>query len=459
MFKENGAFTSPIFKKITLIILCVSLGGIILSGILINLALDNQFKQYLTRSYADQQKQIITELGELYIQNGGWPPEPVLIGYGRNMPLGYLLYVTDLNNRIVIVTRPGLMPSPRQPVLSISVTANRRKVGTAFFTINRVASLLNEQDRLFRATINRSILWMILLTGGIAFLTAFFFASRLSRPITEMNGIAKNMASGNLESRVVNLPRDEVGELGYNINQLAERLKQVEELRKKMTADVAHDLRTPLCTVRSYLEGMIDGVIPPSRENLDSLVEEILRLTALINDLQEVADADRTVRRLHIENFALVPFLEDSVKKLMPLYQEKGVSLALVKDGSKVTGDIQMSSDRKALTKILDNLLYNAYKFTSAGKRVFIGVEYRSKISGGNVVEISVTDEGVGIPAADLPFIFERFYRTDQSRNRESGGFGLGLTIVKELTEALGGRVTVTSEVGKGSRFTVELPG
>jgi two-component system phosphate regulon sensor histidine kinase PhoR len=177
----------------------------------------------------------------------------------------------------------------------------------------------------------------------------------------------------------------------------------------------------------------------------------------LVNDLQEITDADRTRGKFIIEEIKLGPFLEDLVKKLMPLYQEKGISL-----GITMSETINLYSDRKALTKILQNLLYNAYKFTPAGKKVFIGAEsIRARAHATNehdLVEIAVTDEGIGIAAADLSFIFERFYRTDQSRNRESGGFGLGLTIVKELTEALGGKVTVSSQEGKGSRFMVQLP-
>ena len=171
-----------------------------------------------------------------------------------------------------------------------------------------------------------------MITGIISLLVAYIFARKLAAPITEMNQLARNMTDGNLETRVNNLPQDELGELGVSINQLAEKLHQVEELRKKMTADVAHDLRTPFATVRSHLEGMIDSVIPPSKENLESLLEEIDRLTSLVNDLQAIAIVDSSIQSFRPELIALDLFLQDLFKKISPLYMNKGVHTSIGRD-------------------------------------------------------------------------------------------------------------------------------
>jgi two-component system, OmpR family, sensor histidine kinase BaeS len=436
---------SPILKKITLVILLISLGSILTSGMLINYALNRQFQSYLSQAELTRQEQSVKILADIYQANGGWRNFPL----GREFFAGSLRYVTDSTGQVVMITRRAAMDPDDQRLLNpLPIYVQGRKVGTAYFGRHPLQNFLTRQDELFHSTINRSIFLSILITGVISLLVAIIFARKLSAPITEMNQIAKNMTAGNLDTRIQNLPHDELGELGNSLNRLTKRLKHVEELRKKMTADVAHDLRTPLTTVRSHLEGMIDTVIPPSPENLESLLEEINRLSSLVEDLQAIAVTDAAVQQFKIEPVALDPFLKDVKKRITPLYQAKGVILGLEK-----FSPVTLQSDREALTKIFENLLSNAYKYTPAGKKVLIGVEPKE-----NTVSITVRDQGIGISETDLPFIFERFYRTDQSRSRESGGFGLGLTIVKELVEALGGTVNVTSQLGEGTVFKISFP-
>lgn len=425
----------------------ISLGSILVSGLIIQFSLNRQFLAYLEQTEFARQKQTVQILAEIYQENGGWFNLQSNLGFGRGVQWGTLRFVTDNHNKAVLTFRHGMMPE-NQPLTARPIYVNNEKVGTAFFGSNMLQNLLTNQNKLFRRTINRSIIWSILLTGIISLGVAVMFAKRLSTPIMAMNQVAKNMTEGNLDSRVQTLPPDELGELGHSLNQLAEKLQQVEELRKKMTADVAHDLRTPLATVRSHLEGMLDEVIPASKENLASLLEEANRLTLLIQDLQEIASADRTVYQFKKEPLDLNYLLHDLVKKITPLYQSKGVALKLIE-----FPEMLLYSDQVALEKVLYNLLTNAYKFTPAGKEVELTVELQ-----GSWILIIVSDQGIGISEQDLPFIFERFYRADPSRNRDSGGFGLGLTIVKELVSALGGSVTATSQPMVGSTFTLILP-
>lgn len=439
---------SPILKKITLVILAIALGSVLTSGLLINYALNRQFRNYLYLAQTAREQQVVKILAQIYQEIGGWENLPSRPDLGRGMFFGNLLYVTDPNNRLVLIVRRGRMPIPNGEIQSLPIKAGNKTVGTAYFRRTMAQNLLTSQDELFRQTINSSIFWSVIITGIIAVLIAYIFARRLSAPITAMSRVARNMTNGNLKTRAEDLPRDELGELGENLNQLAERLNQVEELRKKMTADVAHDLRTPLTTVRSHLEGMIDSVIPSSRENLESLLEEVNRLISLVNDLQAIVIVDTAAQQFKKEPLQIKLFLAEAARKMTPLFREKGVLLEI----NEVPA-VEISTDRDALAKILDNLLSNALKFTPAGKRVTI----TSGLSEDSL-EIRIADEGNGISEKDLPYIFERFYRTDQSRNRESDGFGLGLTIVKELMTALGGTVTVSSQPGKGSIFTLTLP-
>ncbi len=436
---------SPILQRLTLIILLISFGSILTSGFFIHLALNRQFQDYLTRTEMVRQQQVVKVLAGIYQELGGWDQMPSGMHFGRGMYLGNLRYVTDYQGQVVLVIRHGPNPKPQSSLRTVPIKVGNKVVGTAYFGKTMLQDLLSRQDELFRNTINSSIVWSIIITGLISLLVAFIFAKRISNPIREMNQIARNISSGNLETRVSILPDDEVGELGESINFLAERLKQVDELRKKMTADVAHDLRTPLTTVRSHLEGMIDKVLPASLENLESVLEEVKRLISLVNDLQSIAIADSSTSHYPKKPIDLKEFIADLIKKMHPLFDNKGVILE-VEDIPKVT----FNSNRELLAKIFDNLLSNALKFTSPGKRVSIKAENTV----GKLI-IWIKDEGIGIDKKDLPFIFERFYRTDQSRNRESGGFGLGLTIVKELVQALDGNIAVSSQPGIGTEFTV----
>lgn len=433
-----------------MVILVIALGGIILSGVIINVALNRGFQNYLAQIESARQKQAVTALTEFYQENHGWGDFPLPLNMRQNPFFGNLLYVTDQNGQVVFFPRRAdIMGLNQNSLITYPIMVNRIRVGTAYFSRSPLQSILSEQDEFFRRTINGSIFWSFLITGLISLVVAVIFAKRLSTPITAINQTAKSMTAGNLDVRVSNLPKDELGELGNSLNQLAARLKEVDTLRKDMTANVAHDLRTPLATVKSHLEGMIDTVIPPSTENLESLLEEIHRLIVLVEDLQAIASADANISQfIKKRPVELGSFLGDIVKKMTPLFQGKGVEL--IREG---VPELAINTDQNALTKIIVNLLSNAYKFTPSSKRVFLSAALIE-----SDILITVRDEGIGIAATDLPFIFERFYRTDQSRNRESGGFGLGLTIVKELVGALGGTIEATSTPGEGSAFTVRLP-
>lgn len=439
---------SPILKKLTLVLLAISLGSILISGFIINISLNYQFKSYLHQAEQLRQQQIVNSLSDLYREYGGWSNLPRNLNIGRAAFMGNLRYVTDQQGEVVILTRSGRAHQDDQTLTARPIHQNGTLIGTAYFGRNILQNILTAQDEMFRFTINRSIALTMILTGIISFLVAFIFARRLSAPIMEMSQISKDMTSGNLESRVHKLPKDELGELGVSLNQLAERLSTMEKLRKTMTADVAHDLRTPLATVRSHLEGMIDQVIPPAKENLESLLEEVNRLTSLIEGLQEIALSDKAIHNFQFEPIELSSFLRETVHRIETLFKAKNLILQFAEHNP-----CTIKSDREALSKILDNLLTNALKFTPTGKIVRLNLATSE-----DFVIIQVSDQGVGISDSDLPYIFERFYRTDRSRNRESGGFGLGLTIAKELTGALGGTISVESKLGEGSNFTIKLP-
>lgn len=228
---------------------------------------------------------------------------------------------------------------------------------------------------------------------------------------------------------------------------------KLEELRHQLTQDVAHELKTPLASARALVEGMSDGVIPADQANLLSLLDEIDRLNKLVGDLGELSRA-QAGRNLLVKvpgNPAAV--ISAVARRLRPAFDEKGITLEII--ASKKDLKAQALIDERALERIFENLLSNALRHTAKGGLVRISAQ---KDPAAPSLRLTVSDNGEGIPTQHLPFIFERFYRADPSRSRATGGTGIGLTIVRELTEALGGKVIVQSQPGQGTSFTVVLP-
>ena len=230
---------------------------------------------------------------------------------------------------------------------------------------------------------------------------------------------------------------------------MTDNLAQVEKLRRNMVADVAHELRTPLSNVKGYLEAVGDGVVEPDAATIRSLTEEVNLLSRLVDDLQELALAEAGELKLNRGAVNISDIVERIVNAVRARAQAKGLSLSLaVSEGLP-----PVNVDAQRIGQVLRNLLDNAVAHTDGGGAIVVSAR-----RGGEWVEVSAADTGEGIPPADLPHIFERFYRVDKSRSRATGGTGLGLTIAKRLVEAHGGKIEVQSELGKGSRFIFTVP-
>jgi two-component system sensor histidine kinase BaeS len=264
----------------------------------------------------------------------------------------------------------------------------------------------------------------------------------LTRPIKELALAASAISKGNFKGRVSIQRRDEVGELSETFNRMAQTLETQESLRRKLIADVAHELRTPLGVMRGELEGMIDGLIPNDTARLQSLHDETGRLKTMVDGIEELNQAEASVLSLHVQHFGVKPFLGNIIDRYRNVFQEKGVALELA-----CPHEIEINADPERLSQIIVNLLSNALRATNSGGHVSLSV-----IPVNSELGISVEDTGSGIAEKDLPFIFERFY------HGPGGGLGIGLTIVRELVEAHGGRIEAKSAVGKGSQFTLFLP-
>lgn len=259
----------------------------------------------------------------------------------------------------------------------------------------------------FEQSLIRSILWTTLFAIGLAVTVSIYVAKRITTPLVEMRKVAEQIVRGNLTSRVTYRGDDELTDLGRALNHLTEQLQKQEELRKNLTADVAHELRTPLATLKSHMEAFKDGVWEPTPERIQSCYEEIERLTHLVSDVEQLT-------RLESPGFSLQRSWEDladiarqAVYSQQAAYVQKGVALEV-----KGASSVWVNLDRKRVTQIIVNLLSNALKYTPAGGSVTVTVE-----EGPGHACLKVSDTGIGMDPSEIPRVFERFYRTDKSRN------------------------------------------
>jgi len=301
---------------------------------------------------------------------------------------------------------------------------------------------VDDVHQMFLSSIHYYLVWASLAALALAFLLSYLLMRRVLHPLQQMTEITKEVAAGNYSLRAEVTTGDEVGQLGAAFNRMADSLERVERLRKTMVADVAHELRTPLTNLRGYLEALNDGVIPPTSETLQMLEQESLRLVHLVESLQQLARADAA--KAYLQREAVL--LSDLVGHLVALgqlnFRQKEISV----ETDFSPQERPVLADKDKLLQAMQNLLDNACKYTPYGGQVRIAICPEA-----HGMKVVFENTGPEIPAADLPYIFERFFRADRSRSRIGGGAGIGLAITRELIAAHGGQVGAESVAGKTS--------
>lgn len=286
-----------------------------------------------------------------------------------------------------------------------------------------------------------------LLALAAALLVGGYLAYRFVRPIQALTEVNRQFAGGNRSARAKVGGNDEIAELGASFNHLADQLALEQERQKQMLADIAHELRTPLTVLRGELEAMQDGLMSTDTHNLGRLIEEVDLLSHLVQDLRLLTLAESGGLPLVKGSLDLGQLASEALSAFRSKAEAKQVQLL------EQTTPIQLSADRERLRQVIYNLLENALRHTPEGGRV----QLLTFQEGGWAV-LEVADSGPGIPEGDLPHIFERFYRSDPARSRETGGSGLGLAIVKALLEAHGGTIGVRNGAEGGAVFSLRLP-
>ena len=300
----------------------------------------------------------------------------------------------------------------------------------------------------FETAWRRSTFWSVLVGATAAGGLSYWVSVRIVQQLKEMEQITQKFAAGELNARLPKSDIPELNRLGVSFNSMAASLQGVEARRRELIGDMTHELRTPLTVVRGYLEELADGEIEPTAEIYQQLAKETKRLERLVNDLQELSKAEAGYLPIKTQKVQLRPLLESLVQKFTDQLLEDGPVLLLIcpQQLPLVLADIDRTE------QVLVNLVGNAMRYTSNGSITIRAWTEFSKLW------VAVIDTGMGIAVEDLPHVFERFWRADKSRDRHSGGTGIGLTISRRLVELQGGQIEVESVQGSGSTFRFFLP-
>ena len=305
-------------------------------------------------------------------------------------------------------------------------------------------------DDTFHAAVNEILTVSTVAALLAAVAVSIFTARHVVDPIRAMMRASQHIADGDYHERVEVPGRDELSALALSFNRMADTLERTEQRRIELIGDVAHELRTPLSSVKGVLEGLVDGVLPADPASFLSMEREIARLQRLVHDLEELSRAEAGQVPLDLRPTDPDNLIHAAANRLRPQFDDKDVGLDLA-----APSDLpRVMADANRITQVLLNLLGNALQYTSAGGQVSV-----QAFRDGHYVAIVVRDTGIGLSSEDLAHVFERFYRVDKSRSRAGGGSGIGLTIAKHLVKAHGGHIWADSPGnGKGSTFSFTLP-
>ena len=328
----------------------------------------------------------------------------------------------------------------------------RRIAEPSFMTIMHAAGQPIDAaagQRAYDDAVSAEVYPTIAVGAAVAVLLNFLFVTLALRPLRAVRAAAQSMASGAAPSPVESVRRDEIGDVAQSVNELARSLKRLEDLRRQVTSDVAHELRTPLHNLLGLLEGMRDGVMPASPQQLDRAHLELGRLIALVEDLRALSDAQLARDRMDPRPLDLVTLLRDTMGGFATAMAGRGLTWTVDSRGWSPT----VIGDRVRLAQVVGNVIDNAIRYATPGTAITALVSP----SGDGAVRVAITDAGEAVPADALPYLFERFFRVDPSRGRGSGGAGIGLAIVRELVDAHGGTVGASSDE-RGVTVWFELP-
>lgn len=455
--RTTMAATHGLIAVITIILV------VIVSYILIN----QRFLTYVSLNQQNEHQVLIKSFSSAK-QAGAWDQEVLHKKGIKALKQGYL--VTVKNNTGKAIWQPQMVDKetyqealtkvqeritshfgifhPSLQTKSYQLSDSQEVLGSielSYYTIY----FLTDHDLMFLSYLNTSLLWI----GGLSFLFALLLSTiisnKISNQLARIINTAKDIAKGRNDnkSELTQSQIIEIQELGETLKQLDENLKEKEASSKRLSADIAHELRTPLSTLQSHLEALMEGIWQPTQDRLISCHEEIVRMAALVRDLEQLNKYDTAKIKLITHKFDLCELAKNICTNFQSDFAKKNIELKFLGTTCTLVGD------REKLGQVLVNLLSNSLKYTQEEGKVFLNINQDN-----NFVYIVINDNGIGIAKQDLPNIFNRLYRADVSRTRATGGAGIGLAVAKAIVEAHKGQIGVVSQEGKGTELSVIIP-
>lgn len=449
--------------KLTAAFIIVVLLATSIVAIVSTVATKRLFQNYIEDNRQVREKQWVEELAVFYAENGSWEGVQELLifpsrigmmgrhmGSRMGMVSGDRLYIFNENNVVVgdsENTAQGTRITDKDINKGTSIKINEVKVGTVLLQTNPPAVLVT-LEKIFSRSVSAAILGGGVAASILATGLGIWYSRRITTPIIDLTRTTKKISRRELFHRVEVQGEDEIADLAKSFNDMVENLEYNETLRKNLVADVAHELRTPLAILRGNFESLQDGALAPTPEVIVSLHDEVLRMTRLVGDLQELSLAEAGKLPLHLQSVDIAALIEKVVEPVRNVAAMKNIVLNFSMSDNLPPVNI----DQDRISQVLLNILNNALQHTPDSGNINITVTCED-----NYLLFSIQDNGSGIPLNDLPYIFERFYRADKSRTRSAGGTGLGLAIAKGFVEAHGGRIWAENVPAGGSVFKFSI--
>ena len=444
--------------KWSVTLLLSSLIGVILVGLF---AYRTTINEYDRLRVEQARSAVVSQLTTYYQTNGSWdglerwlrqngpsPDQPYQYGPPRLFALANMDGIVVLGNGPFHV---GNHATAAQIEQGVPIMSGDQQIGTLLLGIPPPQLDPREQGYLNRT--NTALLVGAVGAIAVALLVGLVLSRQFLRPLSELRDAIAGMRRGELNQRVAVRSRDELGELAETFNQMSAQLHRANQLRQQMTADVAHDLRTPLMVITGYLEALSDGTLQPTPARFQAMNNEATLLKRLIEDLRTLSLADAGELKLIMEQVQPRDLLQQVKQSFEPIAQQQEVTLTVNSDDT--LPDLQI--DRERMAQVLGNLVSNALRYTPQGGSITLSATL-SAASQPDALQLKVQDTGTGIDPEKLPNIFERFYRIEESRHQISDESGLGLAIAKSIVESHGGTISAASQPGVGTVMTIKLP-
>jgi signal transduction histidine kinase len=437
--------------KLIIAFLLVSLFSIGSIAAYTRISTSREFDKFVTDRY---KQDLVTQLANYYQENNTWIGVEKISNRNHfdpreNRPIFFS--ISDSSKKVVIAGpghQTGEFVSADEFNNGTQIQVNGESVGVLLLNSRPDRNPLEDE---FIRRINNSIFLSAIGAILIAFIFGTILSRTIARPLRELTKATHEIANGKFGQQVPVRSRDEIGELALSFNKMNDDLARSFNLRKQMTADIAHELRTPLSLIIGHAEAVHDGVLPPSKENFEIIREEAERLEQLVNDLRTLSLADAGELFVEFQPVEINKLLSDIKAHYMVRFNQKRISMDL--ELSPIS--MQASLDPIRFSQVLMNILDNALRYTPEDGRVKIITKQN-----GDQIEISIQDSGEGVTSEDATHLFDRFYRADESRTRDhdAGGSGLGLAIAKSIVEMHKGKIWAESEKGNGLKVNIQLP-